>query len=324
MTSEHPSKLTQFRFSTDGTPPADRVRLWEGHNSKALIPLDIRTLDSAPLKAQETNINLPTVRIADVVGSAQIVERSEAFISDNPTGVIAMFFAIEGDAFFFHQQGHINLRPGQAIVYDVDRPFTRGFSQGLREVVLTIPKFHYYDIIPSPAPKLPYVFDFVSKQATPQAKALAAMLHDTLSASASEKLLKVDELEDQTLALAGGVLGANAGESGALAIARNHIEANLSNPNLTVGEVAAAAGVSERQLNRIFADFGKPVASYILGRRLTLARGALASPTHAQYSVAEIAALFGFNSQSYFTRTFKQAYGDTPTGWRKENRTLHG
>lgn len=100
-----------LRFSTRGIVPDDRIQMREGQNAKALIPLDIRTLDNRPMHASETNLHLPSLRMARVFGTSQIVERSESFISDNPTGVVAIFFATEGDAFFYHRGGHISLRP---------------------------------------------------------------------------------------------------------------------------------------------------------------------------------------------------------------------
>lgn len=121
-----------LRFTTENYSPESRVHLWEGHNARALIPLDIRTLESAPMRSRQTNLHLPSIRMADVTGTSQIVERSEAFINDHPTGMIAVFFALEGEAFFFHRGGHLTLQPGQAVLYDADLPFTRGFSRGLR------------------------------------------------------------------------------------------------------------------------------------------------------------------------------------------------
>ncbi|HJD78731.1 MAG TPA: AraC family transcriptional regulator, partial [Corynebacterium pollutisoli] len=92
-----------LRFTTENYSPESRVHLWEGHNARALIPLDIRTLESAPMRSRQTNLHLPSIRMADVTGTSQIVERSEAFINDHPTGMIAVFFALEGEAFFFHR-----------------------------------------------------------------------------------------------------------------------------------------------------------------------------------------------------------------------------
>lgn len=85
-----PALPRTFRFTTQGIAPVSRVRLWESHNAKALISLDIRTIDESPLHAAEVNLQFPSLRLAQVQGTAQIVERSESFIRQNPTDVVAI------------------------------------------------------------------------------------------------------------------------------------------------------------------------------------------------------------------------------------------
>ncbi|HHU67772.1 MAG TPA: AraC family transcriptional regulator, partial [Corynebacterium sp.] len=41
-----------LRFTTENISPEARVQLWEGHNARALIPLDIRTLDEQPMRSR--------------------------------------------------------------------------------------------------------------------------------------------------------------------------------------------------------------------------------------------------------------------------------
>lgn len=339
MSQEFPKQAPRvLRFTTRGIVPDNRVQLWEGHNARALLPLDIRTIDAKPMHAEETNLHLPSVRLASVFGTSQIVERSEDFIGDNPTGVIAIFFATEGEAFFFHRGGNISLRPGQAIVYDADRPFLRGFNQGFRELVLTIPKTMYHDLVGTPGPQLPAVFEFGRGGGSGE-QALATLVQNTLRqiaageprhlthteptlATAPEpRLLTAADAEDEVLSLVGLVLGGAAdGETGLVAAARNHIELNITDPGLNTARVAAAVGISERQLGRLFAESDTTVGRYILAKRLELARQVLSDPEQAGLSVAEVGRRFGFSSQSHFGRTFRERFDCTPLQWRKESQ----
>lgn len=317
-----------LRFSTRGLVPDSRVQLWEGHNARALIPLDIRTLDQRPMQASETNLHLPSVRMASVFGSSQIVERTESFISRNPSGVIAIFFATEGEAFFYHRGGHISLKPGQALVYDADRPFLRGFTHGFRELVLTIPRERYRQMVGPQAPELPAIFDF-SPGGGQGEQALARLVQHTLENIAAGKPRHLDHtpdngtsllaVENETFELIQLVLGGAAGnEGGLITAARHHIELNLTDRELNPARVAAAVGISERQLGRLFAEAGTTVGRYLLHKRLELARRALTSPEQAGLSVGEIGGRFGFASPSHFGRTFRERYGMTPLQCRKE------
>lgn len=307
-----------LRFSTENITPEARVQLWEGHNARALIPLDIRTLDDQPMRSRQTNLQLPSIRMADVTGTSQIVERSESFINDHPTGVVAFFFALEGEAFFFHRGGHLTLQPGQAVLYDADLPFTRGFSRGLREVVLTIPREQFREIAGPHAPTLPAVFDFGPRGGTHE-QALARLIRATITqVSGPQPALDPLRTEREVLALLRLILGQRDDEAGILASARDYIDRNLIDPELTPGRVAAAVGLSERQLSRRFAEEGASISRYVQGQRVELAQEILRDPQRQGLSIAEVAARCGFASQSHFGRVFRERIGMTPLQWRKQ------
>lgn len=289
-----------LRFTTRGLIPDSRVEQWEAHNARALIPLDIRTIDGRPLHSEETNLHLPAVRMASVYGTSQIVERSEKFIQNNPTEVMAIFFATEGDSFFFHRGGHISLQPGQALLYDADQPFLRGFNHGFREHVLTISKQRFQEAIGNPGPKLPRVFEFgpggsQSEQALGRLmKTTLHRLHLTHAASADATLRTA---EDKAIALLGLILGNTPNPEVSLGtLARSYIDLHITRSALGTSEIAAAVGVSDRQLARIFSESGTTVGKYILTRRLELAHTALISGEQDSVAVSEVGRRYGFSS----------------------------
>ncbi|GLB65819.1 AraC family transcriptional regulator [Arthrobacter mangrovi] len=297
------------------------MELWAHHNAKALISLDIRTMDEAPLCAAEVNLHLPTLQLAHVKGSPQIVERNEKYIRQNPMDVIAVFFALEGEAFFYYQGGLEALRPGQAVMYDVDRPFMRGFSSGVREMVLTIPREAYRELSGGRDLLRPKVFDFDRQGAADlHMHALAKLVSGTLQDPAADP----QPAEHRALELLGLLAsGCRSGTGeGYLAAAKACIEDRLGDPALCPAVVAAAVGVSERHLARIFAaENGEPPSQYILGRRLELARSILADPHKSMTPVGTIAGRTGFASQSYFSRAFKARFGVTPLQARRSAGT---
>ena len=97
------------------------------------------------------------------------------------------------------------------------------------------------------------------------------------------------------------------------AAARCHIEEHLTNPGLSADQIAAAIGISERQLSRVFAADGTSVPRHVLTRRLQLAYSILAAPPPARgeagETVADVAARCGFTSADYFSHVFRQHFG---------------
>jgi AraC family carnitine catabolism transcriptional activator len=92
------------------------------------------------------------------------------------------------------------------------------------------------------------------------------------------------------------------------------IEANIEEPK-RVAEIAKAAGVSQRQLERRFgANFNCSVARFSQLLRLQHARVLLVS---TDLGVSEISMASGFNTQSHFNQVFKKCFGRKPSAYRK-------
>jgi AraC-like DNA-binding protein len=100
-----------------------------------------------------------------------------------------------------------------------------------------------------------------------------------------------------------------------LAEAKRHIDLNLADTEMTPEKAAAALKMSVRQLHLLFEPTGTSFAQYVLRRRLEECRAALLDPVGGR-SVTDIALRFGFNSLWTFNRTFRRAFGVTPSELR--------
>lgn len=317
-----------LRFSTTGIAPTSRVHMWEHHNAKALIPLDIHTIDESVLHAREINVHLPQLSLAQVNGSPQIVERSESFIRDNPVDSVAVFFATHGDAFFFHRGGNESLKPGQAILYDGDLPYTRGFAQGLEELVLTIPRPLFREITGRDGVHEPMIFPFGSgSQHT--AHTLAKLVRRAVAPqveSPGPSTPVTADVERSIVDLIRPLVVHRQAGSGPcyVATAKDYIEQHLTDPGLSARETAAVVGVSPRHLARAFADAGLTLREYVRDRRLDRAWDLLTHPAGDQLALGDLAAAVGFASHNYFSRAFRARFAVTPGEARREHREPAG
>ena len=87
------------------------------------------------------------------------------------------------------------------------------------------------------------------------------------------------------------------------------MEAHLEEP-LAQGALAAAVGISRRQLERLFRrHVGRPPNRYYMQLRLDRARRLL---LQTDMAVVDVAMACGFVSASHFAKCYRRLYGVTP------------
>ncbi|MEU5580641.1 AraC family transcriptional regulator [Streptomyces huasconensis] len=104
---------------------------------------------------------------------------------------------------------------------------------------------------------------------------------------------------------------------------RAYVDAHLWDRNLTPAAVAEAQHISIRYLHKLFEGHGSTVGRWIQHRRLEEARRELARPGREDLTVSAVARRWGFASATHFSRSFRAAYGMSPSDWR-DGRTNAG
>ena len=308
-----PGAAAPAAFSTVGLPAERRVELWESYNADALIGLRCRTLTTDVLDATVIDLQLDRVRLARVQGSSHVVERDATMVRRRPTESVALFFSLAGEAFFYHDDGVRTVQPGQLLVCDADQPFMRGFSQGLEELVLKIPREVFAEVTGIDSLPRPVVSGFaagsnVFAHALAQGIGGAARGHDPRA---------VDE--HTLLELVAAVTAGDGRDLSAAhhAAARAYVERHLTDPGLSAVRVATAIGISTRHLSRVFGEAGTTFPQHVLSRRLEVARRMLEAPDAAAMAVAEVASRCGFVSAAHFSGAFRAHYGERPSDVRR-------
>ena len=91
-------------------------------------------------------------------------------------------------------------------------------------------------------------------------------------------------------------------------IAQHYLDAGLS-----AEAVAARLGLTPRYVHRLLEETGQSFSEHVLDWRLRLAQRLLAGPHRAGEKISDIAYRCGFSDLSYFNRTFRRRFGQTPT-----------
>jgi AraC-like DNA-binding protein len=99
-----------------------------------------------------------------------------------------------------------------------------------------------------------------------------------------------------------------------------YVDAQLHDPELSPGRIAAANFISVRYLHAIFAESGETVGSWMRTRRLDRCARDLRDPRLADLPVSVLSHRNGFKNQPYFSQLFKEATGQTPAEYRAAAR----
>lgn len=96
---------------------------------------------------------------------------------------------------------------------------------------------------------------------------------------------------------------------------KRYLDSNFAD-SITLDQLASLAHMSKYYLVHAFTRYtGMSPITYLNGRRIEISRELLSTTDH---SIAQIASLTGFSSQSYFAQVFKREVGKTPAQYRKE------
>jgi len=127
-------------------------------------------------------------------------------------------------------------------------------------------------------------------------------------------------ISEATASLIAGCFGPSADSRETVATAKRgallltikrYIEANLSDPSLTVEKVTCDFRVSRATLVRMFEPLGG-LSGYIRERRMFRCFAELTSPSPSRCSIADLAYSWGFGNEAAFSRAFRRMFGMSP------------
>jgi AraC-like DNA-binding protein len=94
---------------------------------------------------------------------------------------------------------------------------------------------------------------------------------------------------------------------------KSYIDAHLSEPDLSLSDIARSNRISLRYLHQLFRQTDMSASEWLRLRRLQRSYDLLSSSRYATQSITEIAYSMGFNSSSHFSNLFRAHFGVRPS-----------
>jgi len=289
-------------FDVDGSSP-EPLRRWEVHNAAALIGLSCTPADAGSFRAREVNLQLDAVHLAFVRGTAHEVVRNGTAIDEHPAGALAVYVPLRRPGWVEVDGTRRIVRPGELLICDADRPFSRGFGDGVEELAAKVSRAAFTRLTGREELARPVV-RATGQGADPVARGLVRLV-----AGALRRVDPVPVDENAVLDMV-SVLATDGAVTPSVvhrASAHAYIEEHLDDPRMSAASVAEGVGVSLRTLSRLFAEAGTSIPRHILGRRLDLAYSLLVH--RSELRTVEVAATAGFTSPAHFSQSFQRRFG---------------
>lgn len=294
---------------------------WRHLVAESFVPLLAQTGDAEIFHGRMRSRLLDRLAIVEISSTSHEVHRTAALIAQSDQRYFKLSLQLQGTGLLVQDNREAVLRPGDLAIYDTNRPYSLAFEDQARMMVVMFP----YDALSLPPECVgqlsavrmaaggaltSIVGPFISQLAEnldvlngPSGSRLATNALDLVSTMLHSELdMAPDRMKPQAL-LAAAI--------------REYIEANLSDPALSPASIAAAHFISTRHLHNVFHESGTTVASWIRSQRLEGARRELRDPLHSGKSVGAVAARWGFLDAAHFSRTFRDAFGQSPSDWRR-------
>jgi AraC-like DNA-binding protein len=324
--SPAPAHIASRRFSTDDLPDRDRVAFVREVWGRAKRQIDIEPLGEGPYSAAGVAWDLPGLSVVGRTSSPVKTTRTKAHLADGAEDMLVMVRSGSGTAFQLGRE--VPLEAGDAVLISNADVGVTAFPVASQILVLPASRQALAPVVrdvedafmrpvqqPGALRLLAGYVDMIEKAQLEAGDAPADVeLQRTLAAHVRDLVaLVVGATRDATeVARCGG--GARAAR---LAAIRADVIANLGHTHLTARFMARRHGVCERYVFSLFEDSGVSFGAFVTEERLKRALAMLRDPACREKRISDIAFEVGFGDLSYFNRTFRRRYGETPTDIRR-------
>ncbi|NAZ84536.1 helix-turn-helix domain-containing protein [Kineococcus sp. T90] len=267
---------------------------------------------------------LGRVGVCSVRATATTVHRTARLARRETEPAVFLGLQVSGSSLVVQHGREAVLRPGEFAVYDTCAPYTLVNPAGIDQHFFRVPR----SALGVPGAVLRDVTAVTVGADNP----VAGLAARCLTGLAEDRHLRsaptARAVEEATLSLvraalvghlADGTAGRDVLQESLETRITSWLDAHLGDPGLSAQRVAAAHHISVRYLYVVLARCGISLGEWVRTQRLERCRAALEDPRSRTLPIGALARGWGFTDPGHFSRSFRQAYGCTPTQWRAEH-----
>lgn len=309
-------------FSTENVHPRDRFDYWHTVACRTVVDHESKPESRRSFSARIEVGLLADVELVLFENSPMDVAHSQRHVKQVQSDELFICRQVAGMLGLEQCGREVLLEPADITLLDPLLPYVGRFSSGSKLLLLKVPRSE----LEARVGKTRDLTIHSLKPLEPEiglTSAFLAMLPGYTEGigPGAEAIIKNQTLDLLAISLSKAMETGTPKVSSARSLARLNIraaiDARLGDPTLGPDTAAAAAGISVRYANAVLAEEATSITRLIQARRLARCRKALEDPFQRHRTVSEIAYGWGFSAMSHFSRTFKAAFGTSPTEYRQ-------
>ncbi len=300
------------QWSTAGISNADPFGSWRDDLAQAFVRLEPRRLGDAPFAGRIAKAEGGLVQVSRVDASAHAISRRREHIARARDDVAFVNLQIAGIGLTRQHGREIRTAPFDIALADTASPFEIAHGRAFSLYSFTVPRA----AVPAGLMRAGHLRLSVAATGRRLAALIGAYAELALVAEGTADALYGRHILDLLdVASRPGEAAMEAGDRAGLL--RDYVAGNFRDPALSARSVAAAFGISERYVHKLFAQGDDSFSDAVRALRLDACARDLASAR----PIAAIAYEAGFSDLSYFNRTFRARFGETPSARRRRLKT---
>ena len=312
------------RCDTSAVPARDRAELWADTTSQMFVPLECVPKDRATFNGRLQAGSVGPLALCGLEVSPHTIRRTPKLAASTNGDRYKLSLMLGGEALIVQDRREAVLRPGDFSIYDCSRPYTIVGGDHFRMLICMLPRT-VLGLAPEQVARVTATRiaggDGLGWAMAPFLKRLADLaIRDEMPADAHRVVESVvDLVESLCQGLIDDRVRPGTSRAELMLRIRAYVDAHLGEPELSPTEIAAAHFVSKRYLHKLFEAEGISISRYVRERRLERCRRDLADPDCREYTVTSIGVRWGLPDSAHLSRLFREAFGCTPTEYRREH-----
>lgn len=317
--------MTLMQYSTNSAAAPQRAAAWNSIIAETYFPLQLNFRSPDTFKGQLSRRQMGQISVSRLSTEPLQFERRPDHIKSATEEEYLITIPLNSPVVFRQLGREVRCDPGGFILERGDEPYRFSYESAADLYVMKVGRQALADRIPDPDRFCAKVLNGYSGMGALFSSMVQGvhkqdMAKDPRSTSVLTRhllellSLAIEEVDTQDPGAGSSVRAAH------LRRVEQIIRDNLRNANLSPDMIAEKCGISKRYLHELFKDVNGTVSQRIRDRRLLAAKDMMEA--QPQKSIAEIAYTFGFSEQAQFSRLFKAAFGETPSGYRATLRQV--